>query len=813
MGVPGSRIAPRMPRLLRSRPAIVGLVVAVLGLGAVGFLPLFGGPGYESALAAGIVLPFAVAIATALEIASLPRTPGALAAATRPVASFERGLANGGAFALAAYGLTLLHGLRVGFCDLLLGSAHFALGPALGSLLAGAYGALVGELARGLRRRRLFAVLGAIAGPLGSMLFSVGRFYASPMVFAYDPFAGYFSGTLYDTVVDFSGLVSYRAGTLATLLAGFVVALHLGRDGAGRLLITGRRRGVALIVGAIAAVGSAGSMLEGDRLGHWETPASIEKTLGARAAGRRCDVIHARGMRAADVDRFVRDCDAHVEAGERWFEIEGPPRITVYLFADAAQKAALMGAADTYIAKPWRREIYVQTAGYPHAVVGHELMHVLAGSFGRGPFRVAGSLGGFLPNPGLIEGVAVAAAPPEGDLTPRQWAKAMKDLGLLPRLDSLFNLGFLGQNASTAYTVSGAFVGWIHDRYGAAALRAWYGGRALAEVTGVPWAELERAWKGELDAITLPDAARAQAKARFDRPAIFGRKCPRTVDACKSAGDRLHNGGDEEGAIAKYEEVLRLDPHDGSTRISIARSLIGEGRTGEALAALAQIAAGEGVRRDVRDRAVEELGDQALAAGRGAEAVSRFEEVAARTVDEDRLRTLEVKTAAAKSERGRSAVVALLVGTRGRGPDKPLAIERLAAWSTADPTDGLPLYLLGRHYFGAGQLEEAADRLDRALVGTIALPRVAIEAERLRMITACGLGDQTGAEARFQRYAALPGVSEARRLAAVAFVRRCTGKPISIPPEATTAIMPLRTFELGNRTAPAPSAGAGRDTK
>ena len=802
-----------MNRFLRSRAPVIGLVVALLALGAIGFLPLFGGPGYESALAAGIVLPFAVAIATALEIASIPRVPGALGGQVTPVRSFERGLANGAVYALAAYALTLLHGLRVGFCDLPLGSAHFALGPVPGALLAGGYGALVGEIARGKKRRRLFAVLVAIAGPLGSMLFSVGRFYASPMVFAYDPFAGYFSGTLYDTVIDFSGLVSYRAGTLATLVAAFVLALHVGRDGAGRLTTTGSRRAGALIVGGLAAIGSATSMIEGDRLGHWETAASIAETLGARAPGRRCDVIHARGMRPADIERFVRDCDAHVEAGERWFDAPGPQRITVYLFVDAAQKQALMGAADTYIAKPWRREIYVQTAGYPHSVVGHELMHVLAGSFGRGPFHVAGSAGGLLPNPGLIEGVAVAAAPPEGDLTPRQWAKAMKDLGLLPKLDSLFNLGFLGQNASTAYTVSGAFVGWIHDRYGAAAVRAWYGGRALAEVTGVPWAELERAWQADLDTITLPDAARAQARARFDRPAIFGRTCPRTIDACKNAGDRLHGGGDEAGAIRKYEEVLRLDPHDGSAPTSIARALIAEGRVDEGLAALARIADGDGARRDVRDRALEELGDQSLAIDRGDEAVRRFEAVAARTVNEDQLRTLDVKIAAAKDPRARPAIVALLIGTHGRGPDKTLATERLAAWSAADPGDGLPLYLIGRQYFSAGQLDEAADRLDRALAGRIDLPRVAVEAERLRMVTACGLGDKEGAAAHFRRYAASTGVSDARRLAAAAFVRRCTGTPISIPGGATGAIMSPGTTGAVVGAARPPSGDNGRDAR
>ncbi len=802
-----------MPRFLRSRAPVIGLVVALVALGAIGFLPLFGGPGYESALAAGIVLPFAVAIATALEIGSIPRVPGAAGTSVTASRPLERGLGNGAVFALAAYGLTLLHGLRVGFCDLPLGSAHFALGPVPGALLAGAYGALVGELARGRKRRRLFAVLLAITGPLGSMLFSVGRFYASPMVFAYDPFAGYFSGTLYDTVIDFSGLVSYRAGTLATLVAGWVVAMHLGRDGAGKLTIASFRSHFALIVGGLAAMGSAASMLEGDRLGHWETPASIAETLGGRTSGQRCDVIHARGIRPADVDRFVRDCDAHVEAGERWFEAPGPQRITVYLFVDAAQKQALMGAADTYIAKPWRREIYVQTAGYPHSVVGHELMHVLAGSFGRGPFRIAGSAGGLVPNPGLIEGVAVAAAPPEGDLTPRQWAKAMKDLGLLPALDRLFNLGFLGQNASTAYTVSGAFVGWVHDRYGAAAVRAWYGGRPLAEVVGIPWAELERTWRAELDTITLPDAARAQAKAKFDRPAIFGRTCPRTIDACKNAGDRLHGSGDEAGAIARYQEVLRLDPHDGSAPISIARSLIAEGRVDDGLAALARIADGDEARRDVRDRALEELGDQSLAAGRVADAVRGFEAVAARTVDEDRLRTLDVKIAAAKDPRARDAVVDLLIGTRGRGPDKTLAMERLSAWAALDRADGLPLYLIARQYFSAGQFEEALDRLGRLSDAHIAQPRVAVEAERLWMISSCAVGDNATAATHFQRYAASPGISDARRLAAAAFVRRCTGTPISLPGAPAGAIMPAGSVEAGDTGAPPTGSDTRRDTR
>ncbi len=490
-----------------------------------------------------------------------------------------------------------------------------------------------------------------IPGPLASILVSVGRFYTSPMIFAYDPFVGYFSGTLYDTLIDFSGLLSYRAGSAATLFAIVVLALHLGRDAAGHLRLRSVGRPVLALAGALAGLAGLLANVYGDRLGHWQTSATIAATLGGRTEGVRCSVVHARSMRPDDAERFARDCDAHVAVLERWFGAPGPGKITAFVFESSAQKGALMGAADTFIAKPWRREIYVQSAAYPHPVLGHELAHVIAGAFGRGPFRVAGGLGGLLPDPGIVEGTAVAAEPPAGDLLPREWAKAMKDLGLLPKLDRLFTLGFLGENAGVAYTVSGAFVGWVHDRFGAEVVRAWYGGRPLPEATGVPWAELERRWHDDLNRETLPEAARAAAKARFDRPAIFGRRCPHVVDACRVRADRLRGDGDYEGAVAAFEDLLALDPHDDGTRVAIAMTRVRQGREGDAVALLSRLAADPAVSRHVRDRALEELGDMALAEGRGDEATSRYREVMGRTLDEDALRNLEIKIEAAGDPR------------------------------------------------------------------------------------------------------------------------------------------------------------------
>ncbi|UQA58164.1 tetratricopeptide repeat protein [Polyangium aurulentum] len=767
-----------MPPLGRSRAARVALALVALIMGAVGFLPLFDGPGYESALAAGLLVPSLVAITTALEVSAVR---------AQPFDAFCRGIANGALLALAAWLVTMLHGLRAGFCDAIGGSTLFALGPGAGALIAGAWGAIAGEIAGNvtrIRRRRAAAILLALAAPIAAVTASITRFYSSPMIFAYDPFVGYFSGTLYDTIIDASGLATYRVGSAATLLTALILVLHLGHDDRGRLAFRPLGRPGILVIGAFAMAASVGSIVSGYRLGHWHTPATIAAELGARVSGARCDVVYPRGMPLEDAQRFARECDTHLAQQEAWLETQGPPRITAYLFADAHQKATLMGAADTYIAKPWRREVYLQAGGYPHPVLGHEIAHVMAGSFGEGPFRIAGRFGGFLPNPGLIEGIAVAVSPHEGALTPREWAKAMKDLGLLPPLSRLFALGFLGENSSVAYTASGAFVGFVKERFGAAAVREWYGGRELGEITGKPWADMERAFLDDLDKVTLPDAARAQAKARFERPGLFGRRCPHVVDACRKMAEEQRARGDEEGAIESYRALLALDPGDPSARVAIARSLVRAGRPAEGRAELEAVLAEERFPRHVRDRALEELGDIALAEGDSERAIVHYREVMSRTVDEDQLRTLEVKIEGAREPRARPAILALLIGDKDRGPDKVRAAELLGAWAATSEDEGLPDYLLARHYASAGDFERAAARLDLALGQPLAIGRVAAEAERLRLVSACALGDASTAERMLAAYTRRPEVSTARREAALSLYARCTGAKPPIAPAA-----------------------------
>src|SRR5262249_49522283 len=144
---------------------------------AIGFLPLFGGPGYESALALGLLLPLPVACCAAA---------GACPPRGRDVEPRDRSVLAGlrSAFAVAlvvlaaALASVLLQGARAGFCDPLQGLELFALGPGMGTLIAAMWGSAMGVFAAHLggTRRLWIAFALTVCGPLGGVVLSVWRF-------------------------------------------------------------------------------------------------------------------------------------------------------------------------------------------------------------------------------------------------------------------------------------------------------------------------------------------------------------------------------------------------------------------------------------------------------------------------------------------------------------------------------------------------------------------------------------------------------------------------------------------------------------
>ena len=720
------------------------MAVAAL-LIAIGFVPLFGGPGYEHALASGLIAPSAAAIATALELSKMSR-----ATAPPPLVALWRGASSGLGLSLVAWLTAVLHGLRVGFCDASRGTLGFVLTAGAGAVLAGVWGACVAELARGARRRVLVAVAASLAAPLLGVAVSLWRFYSSPMVFAFDPFVGYFSGTLYDTVIDAGApLLTYRLGTLASLTAVFAAASLVTRkvaSGAEGKLRLAPRDSTTAARGALCVLALAASLLVtafGPSLGHWQTPGTIARELGGKKSGARCDAVYPDDTRPDEAALLVKDCEEEIASVERTLGARGPERITAFFFRDASEKKQLMGAGDTYIAKPWRREVYVQMHGYPHPLLGHEIAHVVAGSFGRGPFRIAGAWGGLWPNPGLIEGIAVAASPDEDELTGETWARAMMDLGILPQARAIFSIDFLGQSAAKSYTVAGAFIRWMIIRYGIDRVRAIYGGVSTEEAVGKGWDALDADFRAELATTPLRPETQAYAKAKFDKPAIFGRRCPHVVDALLHEADACRDSYREERAQTLYGEALQRDPESHAAKYGRAVIDLHDARAAESAAgrdALERIAADAATPRTFRDRAEEAIGDEDFLSGAYEAASVRYQHLAERTVDEDLARTLEVKAMSAHDPNAREPMVTFLLGSPDRGPEPLLSGAKLGAWSdqTHDP---LSDYILGKNLAQRGWYAEGIAHLERAL--SAGAPSVRIHRELLRMLaqSACALGD------------------------------------------------------------------------
>jgi formylglycine-generating enzyme required for sulfatase activity len=772
------------------RPRHWGAGAALLVLAATGFIPQFGGPGYEAALAAGLVLPAAAAVVTALEV---------VAARAVAAGAFARGVAIGVGLAAGALLLVLLHGLRVGFCDPAEGVVIFLLGPGAGALLGGVWGGIAGVFVHrlddrfGLPRPRLAAVVLALAGPLLGMAGSISRFFTSPMVFAFDPFFGVLAGPLYDVVVNVvDRLLTYRLGTAATLGALWLGSSLYDASRVAGFRQVAREQPGALSVALLCALGSIVHLSAGPRFGHWNTTASIDQALGGRFTGARCDVVHSRGIPLRDVKRFTRDCDRHVPEIEAYFGTQAPRHLRVYLFANEGEKGWLMGASHTQIAKPWRNELYVEHAPFPHPVIAHELAHVIAGSFARGPFRVAGPLGSVVPDPGRIEGYAVAAAPDDNDeLSSEDWSAAMLKLGVLPPLGKLFQLDFLGESATKAYTVSGAFVGFLRERYGTAALRSWYAGERLEAVTGGKGlAALEDDFKKSLAARPIPERALATAKARFDRPSIFARSCPRIVDrALGEAAERLA-AGDLAAAESGYREALRLDPGNVDARFGLAGATVRAGKVDRALELYSALARDPHVPKPLVVRALETSGDLELARGRASEAKRHLQAALGLVFDEDRKRTLEVKVFAADSP-GREAIVALLIGDPELGPSWEVAAPMLQAWADRERGNDLPAYLIGRNLMNSGRYAEAARYLDQALALEPSLPSVRREALRLRIVTAAALEDEAAALGALGRALHDPDLLASRRAGLVRLVRRTFPRaPLALTPAKTTEAPP-----------------------
>jgi hypothetical protein len=379
---------------------------------------------------------------------------------------------------------------------------------------------------------------------------------ASPQLFAYNLFFGYFPGFTYDEVLTITGtlilsrLLTGIAGVMLLCLA-LIAAQHSSRsDRFLAKLQTLRhlfRRDSESVVALLGLVILVAAYVMRENL-HFESSASfIQKQLGSKYITQHFNIYYSSTKVSEDRIKWIAAVhEFRYMQVARALRVNLYNRIDSYLYPTPETKRRLIGTSTTDIAKPWRREIHLNLDSFEHSIK-HELVHVLAGAFGMPVFRVS-------PTPGLIEGLAVAVDWNAGDRTPHQIAAAVFRSGLVSNVESVFSFtGFAAKPTTVSYLLCGSFCRFLIDEYGMRKFAAVYPWAQFRKVYGQPLEDLLEDWKRYLQSTEIPRTDVARAKLLFARLSILRKVCARTVAQLNEEASASFNEKEYERASQLYQ--------------------------------------------------------------------------------------------------------------------------------------------------------------------------------------------------------------------------------------------------------------------
>lgn len=729
--------------------ALLGLILCALPLVAV--------LGPESALVLSLVLtPWCCVLGARLAIAARSQS-------TRTSNLIAEAL--GGSWLLLAlpFLLLCLNGFRVQSCEPLRGLAFIALGPWASVSFAAVVGVLLGAAIRSPRRASILAGL----FPLLSIARPLYDFVTTPGIFAYGHFFGYFPGTFYDRLVDVpQAWLSHRGLTLLLGMGLWAVLSASRSPKTGRLQLARARKHPLLCLGAVLTAAASVSMARaGNELHHHTSRAFVEHKLGRAIETQHCRVVVPRELPLAEATRIAEDCAFRLTTLEKELGVKERETVTAYFFRSPQEKRSLMGAMRVYIAKPWRREVYLQLGGYPHPVLPHELAHIVARHSASGMFGVPGKLWGLIPEPTLVEGMAVALEPVARDeLTPHQWAKAAQKAGLAPALAQLLGPRFFSHNQHLSYTLSGSFLRFVLETRGAEALRRVYREGDVERALAAPFSSLEQSWHAYLEQIPLPEPAAALAKQRFERAGVFSQVCPHAIERLEGDIASALASGDLPRAIEKCGEVLAIDGRNTGIRATLVGALARAGQLDTAEQELGALKQPPEAPKPTQARAETGLADAAYLEGDFARAEQIYRRLLLAPQSEGELRQLEVKLLGLEAgEPTRALLGDLLIGRLGGRSDNRAAMHLISQLYPLRK-DGLAWYLEARQLLNADRPDLAHPLIRKARSAGLPTRRLRMEALRMHGQSAFLTGSLNEAEACYREMARLIDASQAEIL-------------------------------------------------
>ena len=567
------------------------------------------------------------------------------------------------------------------------------------------------------------------------------RFYATPPVFSYNLLIGYFPGNLYDELIGFRS--PFYFSRLEQILGVFGLHCIVSATADWRTLCTTRSpskqtwRLRRLHTGTVICVGFATLFLFSGRLGYAPDVSDLARRLGGVYETDRFIIHYPDDTEIAErIEEIADDHDFRLSQVEKELDVVVPEKIRSFYFSDPDEKYRAMGARRVYMAKPWRREIYLNDAGFPHQVLRHELVHVVAAEFADSLFGVsAKDVLGFplLVTVGLVEGIAVAMDWPDHfvrPLTPHQSARAMTELGVAPPIEDLMSPGFLRFSSARSYTVAGSFVRWLSATRGIEKVRILYAnGGDVESVYQTSMTVLAKEWREFIATVPLPKDALEVVRERYRRRSIFSRPCPHAIANWQYRAAEAQKRRKHEKAISLFQDMCRNAPKEPNFKIALASGYIRARQSERAQPILEEVAANTQHTSSVRNTALQRLAGISVRNEEWPMAVVHLESAAALPLGDHEKRNAQIKLAVAREH---DAVPKSLIAYLW--PEAPnQAAIRMGLLATAlfeNPDSGLVLYLVGRNLADTSRHEAAAKMLSKALRKDIS-PLIRREAARL----------------------------------------------------------------------------------
>ncbi|GMQ82095.1 MAG: hypothetical protein BMS9Abin05_1537 [Rhodothermia bacterium] len=377
----------------------------------------------------------------------------------------------------------------------------------------------------------LIGVLVTIAGPVFDLGFH-------PQFYTYNHVFGGILGPLYDEeLVIRSGLFWFRGLTL--LWAGLAYFV-------GRRVVFPPTPSLS-IVALVFVIGAV--YLFSANLGLNTPDWYLQQQFSGHRQTEHFDLHYDRSTtNDARVDRWAIEHEYRYARLSARLGTEVKGRVQSYIYPDAETRATLTGARQTSVAPVWLRDPQVHVlASQVGSVFPHELAHVFSREFGLPVIRASLAVG-------LVEGLAVATEPPDGRPSVHEMvasAEMFRELDadeFAERVAGTLSIsGFWLGRGAVSYTISGSFIKFLLDRYGAGALKQAYSTGDFETAYGKSAVELALEWVGFLKSLeSINRSAAWRANLAFGELSLFEKTCPhwvpKRVRSLKVALTLLDNG-------------------------------------------------------------------------------------------------------------------------------------------------------------------------------------------------------------------------------------------------------------------------------